>query len=241
MRRTLFSLSVALLCLAAGSETFAMASFNKAKEVLPGLYRSLDRPVTLYCGCPIAFDGNYYYPVMKKCLQDSGLDEDRPRLNVEHIVPAWRLGQNGERQCWLEGKRNNCTRTDKRFSLMEGDLHNQAYVIRAANDERGHAEFGEAAGKSAKTRTCALRYWQTSQGEMAEPPAEAKGIIARAYLYMAKEYGTDGMKLTKREKKLYKAWNEKYPPDESECQRNALIEEIQGNDNPFITEKCGKR
>jgi len=34
------------------------------------------------------------------------------------------------------------------------------------------------------------------------------------------------------------AWDNMYPPNEWECDRNRQIERIQGHDNKFITEKC---
>ena len=34
------------------------------------------------------------------------------------------------------------------------------------------------------------------------------------------------------------AWDKMYPPSNWECERNKLIEQIQGNDNKFVTHQC---
>ena len=71
------------------------------------------------------------------------------------------------------------------------------------------------------------------------PRNEIKGVIARAYLYMMdvssvlkertfSEIG-DGFEM------MLKGWNDSYPPDAVECEREKLIYEIQGNHNPFIS------
>ena len=80
---------------------------------------------------------------------------------------------------------------------------------------------------------CQMRI--SSEQKIAVPPNRSKGIIARAYLYMSQRYN---LALTMAEERMFKDWNEQYKTDENECRRNELIELVQGNDNPFITEKC---
>ncbi len=51
-------------------------------------------------------------------------------------------------------------------------------------------------------------------------------------LYMRDRYG---LKLGDAQEKLFRAWNNLDPVDGWEQQRNRLITELQGNDNPYIT------
>ena len=64
-----------------------------------------------------------------------------------------------------------------------------------------------------------------------EPTAGARGNLARAYLYMSFRYRIPIQE--KLEDKL-RLWHFEDPPDKAENGRNALIELIQGNRNPFI-------
>ena len=68
-----------------------------------------------------------------------------------------------------------------------------------------------------------------------QPREEIRGVIARTYFYMQDKYNIN---LSDSESKLMTAWNEMYPPEKWECERNKKIEQIQGNDNRFITEEC---
>ena len=86
---------------------------------------------------------------------------------------------------------------------------------------------------------CPLDFTQYGQCDMVvdfknkqvQPPQHSKGAIARTYFYMADRYK---LKLSKKEKKLFKVWDKKNPPSRWECQRNELIKEKQGNKNRFI-------
>jgi deoxyribonuclease-1 len=71
--------------------------------------------------------------------------------------------------------------------------------------------------------------------EEAMPPVRARGIIARAYLYMSSRYNIE---LSKEKEQLFKKWNKMYAPDKNECLRNSRIRQIQGHDNPFVSRGC---
>ncbi len=65
-----------------------------------------------------------------------------------------------------------------------------------------------------------------------EPPEHARGIIARAYLYMEATYPR--YQMSDQQRQLMNAWNRMYLPTEWEMERNKRIQEIQGNVNEFI-------
>ena len=64
-----------------------------------------------------------------------------------------------------------------------------------------------------------------------DPVAEARGNLARAYFYMSFLYRIH-IQDTLEEK--LRAWHFEDPPDTMEETRNSLIEQVQGNRNPFI-------
>jgi len=73
-------------------------------------------------------------------------------------------------------------------------------------------------------------------GRRAEPPATARGLIARAYLHMSATY--PGYRLGADQQRLMKAWNREYPPDEWECTRARRIAARQGRPNVFTISAC---
>jgi deoxyribonuclease-1 len=70
-----------------------------------------------------------------------------------------------------------------------------------------------------------------TDADRVEPPAEARGVVARAIFYMHEEYGLPiepGMLVT------LKTWNIENPPGAWERWRNGAIETLQNTRNPFI-------
>ena len=70
---------------------------------------------------------------------------------------------------------------------------------------------------------------------MVIPPERARGIIARAYLYMNNRYH---IPVDKNHIELFELWNDRYPATPDECRRNELIKQVQGNSNPFVDRQC---
>ena len=64
-----------------------------------------------------------------------------------------------------------------------------------------------------------------------EVPNAHKGNVARAIFYFATRYE---MKLTPTEETTFRQWNKADPIDAEEFLRNNLIEQLQGDRNPFI-------
>lgn len=65
-----------------------------------------------------------------------------------------------------------------------------------------------------------------------EPPDDSKGIIARAYLFMAEHYQ---LSLSPSQRQLFEAWNRLYAPTEWEKKWAKEVARIEGYENPYIT------
>jgi deoxyribonuclease-1 len=70
----------------------------------------------------------------------------------------------------------------------------------------------------------------------AEPPAQARGRIARTYLYMDAVYPR--YKLSRQQVQLMQAWDKQYPTSAWECTRAKRIAALQGNVNPIMAARC---
>ena len=228
-------LGLTLLLLTELQSANAMDSFNQAKKVLPSIYRELDGPVTFYCGCPLSIERNRFQVSLKECGYKVRKQPRRAaRVEIEHVMSAWEFGH--QLQCWQEGGRKNCGKNPA-FAIMEGDLHNLFPAIGEVNGDRSNFRFQLWNGKPFQYGQCEMIV--DFKGKRAQPPERARGQIARAYLYMTSHY--QGFNLSRQQRQLFEAWNKMYPPTDSECLRNRLITEVQGNDNPFVSAQCEDR
>lgn len=209
-------------------------NFNSAKGYLYKITSKLDSPKTVYCGCDITITKKWYYPNLESCgyiIQYSNPKRAK-RIEAEHIVPASYFGKT--RECWLKKPgRQNCENTDKYFNLIESDLHNLYPSVGEVNNERQNFAFSDSIKKTSPFGQCQMLIDRKRQ--RVTPPERARGVIARAYLYMSMMYGIE---LDAERVNLFNRWNKKYKPDQNECKRNLLIKEIQGNENPYISQKC---
>jgi deoxyribonuclease-1 len=73
------------------------------------------------------------------------------------------------------------------------------------------------------------------EGAKAQPPEAARGKIARAHLYMDKEYPR--YKMSKQQRKLMQAWDKMYPVSKWEFKRASRIKAIQGDENRFVARR----
>jgi len=163
---------------------------------------------TLYCG--------YRFDATKRT-------EDGRVLTIEHIYPTRamlkHLNCTSRQQC-RESK-------NRRFIMMEADLHNMYPVWRTVNAVRNGSSYGIIDGENWRFDDCDFE----RQNGIAEPRAIARGNIARAIFYMHYQYG---ITIDKELLALLKEWNREDPPSAQEKQRNNYIEKIQGKRNPYI-------
>jgi len=220
----------------------AIQSFNKAKKTLQRqVYH--DHRITFYCGCKFTADKqisdrNGYVP--KK-------DNNRAkRVEWEHVVPAHTFGQSFKE--WREGhpecvdskgksfKGRNCTRKMVvKFRYMESDMYNLVPAVGEINGLRSNYSFSIIPGEKREFGICDMEI----ENRKAEPPPEIRGNIARTYMYMNAAYPGHGI-ISKKNRKLFDAWNKQDPVDSWECERVKRIERIQVNQNPFVKEECAK-
>lgn len=222
-------LSISVLFTCAMSEPL---SFREAKTHMPGIFSKLTKAKTIYCGCNIIFYENGYKPDLASCGYKIRSNEQRAkRIEAEHIMPAHAIGK--KRECWILGGRKECSENDPEFIYMEGDLHNLYPSIGEVNGDRSNYRFVEKLKGKSPYGKCSVVI--NTKKKVASIPNRAKGIVARAYLYMSSTYK---IPLTSEEINMFRYWNKKYKVTKNECIRNKLIKEIQGNDNPFVKAQC---
>lgn len=142
-------------------------------------------------------------------------------------MPASMAGQH--RQCWRNGGRSNCQKTDPVFNQIEADMHNLVPSIGAVNALRSNTPFGMVSGASVALGQCTTKVG--SQVRSVEPRDEVKGAVARIMFYMADRYN---IRLGNAERTLI-AWDRQYPVSAWELERDRRIAYSMGHHNEFVT------
>ncbi len=194
------------------------SSFSKAKKVISQIYH--DHQSTFYCGCA-------YNKVDGKLRTDLDSCGYMPRKNAnragrvewEHVVPAWWIGH--QRQCWQDGGRKHCRKTDPVFRQAEADLYNLVPAVGEVNGDRSNYRFGMLEGESRAYGACDFEV--DFKQRTAEPAPEIRGDIARTYFYMSDTYG---IRLSKQQKRLFDIWDREDPEDDWEKERKRRIAQV---------------
>ena len=117
---------------------------------------------------------------------------------------------------------------------QKSDLHHLFPTDSKANSTRGNFEFADV------TENLNLKNCQGSRSGPSvngggrtffEPPTTHKGNVARALFYFSIRYKVE---ISAAQEEFLRRWNDLDPVDEAEMTRNAAIEKLQGNRNPFI-------
>ncbi|MDM8565107.1 endonuclease [Candidatus Halobeggiatoa sp. HSG11] len=197
-------------------------TFKKAKKALYPIYKQLRLEKTFYCNCQY----RNKKPNLSSCGVRPKKDVKRMnRLEAEHVVPASLVGNT--MSCWKRGGRKNCSRNNKAFQLVEGDLHNLVPALGEVNGNRSnYPPVENIRGESREYGNCDV---EISRKKF-EPPPDKRGDIARAYLYMWKVYDAP---LTRKEIKMFKLWNWNDKPTQEEIAIHEAKAEVQGNRNPY--------
>ena len=204
------------------TENSEINNFTEAKKIMPKLWKQLGNPKTLYCGCPLHFECGY--KVRKNAKRAA-------RIEAEHMMPAWEFGH--QMDCWRQGGRKKCTLKSSQYQKAESDLHNLWPALGEVNGDRSNFQYSDWNAEPGMYGKCEMVV--DFKSRRAQPPKEARGIVARAYLYMAARYD---VRLSDAQRKLYESWNRTYAPNADECLLNRLIERVQGNDNPLVSVRC---
>ena len=150
---------------------------------------------------------------------------DNRFINIEHVFPM----------SWVSkaldcGTRRECQRNSPRFNQIEADMHNLYPALARINSARGAMAFGIIEGEEHLMPGCDFEIDHTAR--RVEPRPAVRGNIARAMLYMEEQYPE--LSLFPQQRQLLQAWHLADPPDADEIRRNRIIEQLQGNANPYI-------
>lgn len=202
-------------------------NFQKAKQHLKAIYKT-EPKITLYCGCKYNEQGQIDWA---SCgFKPRANAERAKRLEWEHMVPAAFYGRT--RMCWGQGGRKHCEQADQPFNNFEGDLHNLRPEVGEINGDRSDRIHAIVVAKSPYGR-CDFRIGKDNYGvPAAEPRDEAKGIVARAWLYMSEKHK---FHIPEPYRQTFVSWHQKYPVTETEIRMNARIKAIQGDANPYVS------
>jgi deoxyribonuclease I len=110
---------------------------------------------------------------------------------------------------------------------MQSDMHNLFPSIGEVNGDRSNFVFGGIDGEEREYGECDFEVAQ----RIAEPKKSIRGDIARSYFYMSYQYK---MEIPDDYEEMLREWHLFDPPDAWERDRNSLIEDVQGDRNPFI-------
>ncbi|HCH49597.1 MAG TPA: endonuclease I [Proteus sp.] len=229
-----FTILLGLFFIVLSVQAQAPENFSKAKEIAKKeIYhdRNQQKEGTIYCGCDWEWTGKSGGQVnLASCGYKVRTQQTRAmRIEWEHIVPAWVFGH--QRQCWQNGGRTNCVKTDPVFRVIEANLHNLAPSIGEVNGDRSNFSFGQLSGQAPyQYGQCRSRVDFASR--TFEPRNEVKGQVARVYFYLHDRYN---LSMSRQQQQLFMAWDRSYPPSAWEIERDNRIARIMGHHNPFVT------
>lgn len=203
-------------------------SFGKSKRLLATKVYS-NHQKAFYSNCDYKVVDKKLIPIPETCGFHYRKNKNRSeRIEWEHIVPAWHFGH--QLHCWQNGGRMTCRQTNKKFKEMEADMHNLVPAIGEINGDRSNFKYGMISGEERLYGKVDMEI--SFKDKRAEPRRAVYGEIARTYFYMRERYG---LKLSNQQEKLFIAWNNLDPVTRWEKKRNELIADIQGNDNPYVS------
>ncbi|MFT4058374.1 MAG: endonuclease, partial [Legionella sp.] len=195
-----------------------------------------DHPQTVYCQCTYKEKTVY----LASCgMQEADSKKRAHRIEWEHIMAAEHFGK--QFACWREplcqspnGKaykgRRCCQKMDERFRHIEAELYNLWPEVGLINQARSNYRFGVLPNHDSYMG-CTIKIDKFSR--RVEPADEAKGVVARAYLFMAEYYH---LSLSSSQRQLFEAWNQQFPPNAWEHTWGNQVAAIEGYPNPYITQ-----
>jgi deoxyribonuclease-1 len=224
---TIVSLLVLFCINVYGSQNTSITSFNKAKKILKKkIYKDNKFKKAFYSNCSYSWE-KYTFESGKTRWKEVVNKESCgyiPRtksnranfIEYEHIVPAHAFGHS--LPCWKEGGRKNCRKVSNKFRLMESDIMNLVPAIGELNADRSNYTFTILEGEPRKYGS--VDFEVDFKKRKVEPREEIRGQIARTYLYFAKNYG---LKISKKQKQLFKSWNNMYPMTDLERSKKMCL------------------
>ena len=226
--------------LMADSGNTTIDSFTQSKKYLEkDIY--FDHRTTIYCGAE--------FNAKKEIKLPAGFTSPKygsrsQKLEWEHVVPAENFGRTFPE--WRDGhpscvdkkgqpfKGRKCAELASRdYRLMQADMYNLYPAIGSVNALRQNYNFTQFQSDTPSSfGSCLMKI----QDKKAEPPAPARGVIARTYLYFEGAYRR--YRMSDAQRKLMNAWDKTYPLEDWECERACRIQQIQKNTNKVLKTKC---
>ncbi len=225
----------ALLCIFCSvSYTFCICpsqamSLSEEKRILEEeIYTAPHMRVTLYCGAIFDEHGVLTLP---QGFTTAKFVNRAYTLEWEHVVPVENFGRTFEE--WRQGhpdcvdgegkpyKGRRCAeKVSREFRRMLSDMHNMYPAIGAVNAARSNYDFTLLPEAETDFGTCPMKI---DEGK-AEPPPQARGRIARAYLYMERTYPRFNMGAAQR--RLMMRWDKEYPMTKMEYIQATRIDHL---------------
>ncbi|WP_131781534.1 endonuclease [Legionella gresilensis] len=224
---------ICLLLISAVVVSQLVKNFGQAKKnarVLFAFHRE-----TLYCHC--RFDARLQVDLNSCNMQSAAKFKRAHRVEWEHMMPAENFGN--QFACWREllcqkqnGKlyrgRACCERIDPKFRQAEAELYNLWPAVGLVNQARSNYRYSML---DTHTTFYGCPITIDSSTRRVEPADYAKGIVARANLFMSYKYK---IRLSEAQRTLFLSWDEQFPPNDIEIQWAQAVAKIEGYENPYI-------
>ncbi|STX81644.1 putative endonuclease-1 [Legionella busanensis] len=190
---------------------------------------------TLYCKCK--FDARLQVDLASCNMQSAAKIKRAYHVEYEHMMPAENFGNHF--QCWREticikknGKRYKgrkcCERSDKQFRQAEAELYNLWPAVGLVNGARSNYRYSMLENHTL-FYSCPITI--DKKLRRVEPADFAKGIVARANLFMAYKYD---ITLSEAQRTLFMVWDKQFPPTAQEKWWAQAVTKIEGYTNPYI-------
>ena len=124
--------------------------------------------------------------------------------------------------------RKCCEKSNRKFRQIESELYNLWPAVGLVNIARSNYSYAKV-DSSDKFYGCNFKINKSSKE--VEPSNNAKGIVARATLFMSDKYH---IPLTESKRQLYSSWNKSFPPSKWEKEWALKVATIEGYSNPYI-------
>ena len=213
----------------------SMVSLETAKKEMKQVYLDSGQTKTLHCGCFFDKQKQVYPNLCDMAPERFKVKGERKILKWVHAMPVAAFA--GSMNCWeqlictrSDGSKfkgvNCCSNISPKFKLMESDMHKLIptfdWILETENDSYESVHLGGMA----EYKVC------MNEGVIPKDPTSvARGNLARSYLYMSFQYR---IHIQDALEERLRTWHFEDPPDKTEEIRNSLIEQVQGNRNPFI-------
>lgn len=207
-------------------------NFYASKKIAREIFK--DHRITLYCGC--AYNTAQQINLNSCHMQSAAHIPRAHRMEWEHMMPAENFGRHFP--CWRNAichkngryfrGRKCCEKIDPAFQKTEAELYNLWPSVGLINAMRSNFRY---AVLPYHTPTYGCAFTVNKRMRKVEPADHAKGIVARANLFMSDHYH---IRLSPSQRQLFNAWNRQFPPSQWEKTWANRVFQMEGYQNPYI-------